>query len=1079
LVYIESNGGILSNGSNTYDKTVNQVAMVACHPIKSVDQVRLNGKAIPLGPGGTGAQSTEWTYTPSSNQGYVNISSISRTGGLVTIHLVSPLPGQNGSQLQISGVSDRSFNGTFTVTQPNPSDATTFTCLNGGPDATSSGGHVNTTLPDWKNRVHVDRTSCLGAHTATFPELLSTSVLWTSAHKNLGRASVYIAHYFDQAVYSNGLPTTSFVISGKNDIYDPRTDTHGYTTNAALIIADYLTQPVWGFGLSYGTDIPLDQLKAAANICDEQIPLAAGGTEARYAINMTFDLSQTRGAVLQDMLNACAGRISIVSGQFLIQPGAWVGPSLSLNQSHLIGAIEYKPYLSQRDACNGVKGSFCSPVNNWESGDFPAYCEDSNHGYASDQWLAADNGVRVWKDVSLRATTSPATAQRLAKIELERIRREGRLTLHCNMSAYPAVAGDVIEFSYSRYGWVNKAWEVLSSKLIMQPDVNGEPPSLGVDLELAETDSSVYDWSSSEELAQSDTPSPAIDNGQSVTAPETLALESGPSTSYVGADGIALPTILASWQTSDPLIAYTDIQYQKVGESVWNMGGRVPGTQTECYIYGVVAGQQYNIQAQSYRANGVYSGWAQAGPITVSATSTSIVASNVKYSDGTPVDDLKPSQAGADDSSQNPLVYAGISESIVPNGSFTMGSLKGWHNGGNFTYGTDPNYGPIAYRAPSYGGDGGLFSPSFSIIPGRKYHLTYRVYNGSGDGGIYLRLAWQATQADNVFPVNGTTGTSVPGYIDVFAGSIPNNPTDYTYEFTAPAGAYFASMMVYNIGSSDLALSYLSCVPYGATGQYGADVTGSNTANNTSNVGDLIVSGGLHGSSGSAIDSDGNIILKNIVTVQGIGGTLSSTFSTLPSLGALTYSFKGNPVLVSLNLAFQATTSGGTVTGIGFNPTNATSTGGNPPTVSITISGDGSGASASVTWAGSGGPTVTFTPTVHINGGAGYSYANAIVSVYVPPGTSYSGPGSGTYTCSVPTPVPQAGVSISTQVLMDGNILFDPTQIVTDSNGRAKFNEMQVFSIPAGTHTFAVQTKYDNATPAKFINGLFNVVELG
>jgi hypothetical protein len=59
------------------------------------------------------------------------------------------------------------------------------------------------------------------------------------------------------------------------------------------------------------------------------------------------------------------------------------------------------------------------------------------------------------------------------------------------MSAYSAVALDVIEFTYPRYGWVNKTFEVLSSQLVSQAGANGEPPTLGVDLELAETDSTV------------------------------------------------------------------------------------------------------------------------------------------------------------------------------------------------------------------------------------------------------------------------------------------------------------------------------------------------------------------------------------------------------------------------------------------------------------------------------------------------------------------------------------------------------------------------------------------------------------
>jgi len=805
--------------------------MIACHSIKSVDQVRFNGKAIPLGPGGTGAQSTEWTYTPSSNQGSTNISSISRTGGLVTLVLSGSLPNQNGSQLQIINVNDRSFNGTFTVTQPNPADASTFTYLCGGADTTSSGGYVRTTLPDWKNRVHVDRTSCLGTHTSTFPELLSTSSLWTTAHRNLGRASVYIAHYYDATVYANGLPTISFVVSGKNDIFDPRDGSHKYTTNAALVIADYLTNKDFGFGLNYGTDIPLDPLIAAANLCDEQIPLAAGGTEPRYTINMTFDLAQTRGAVLQDMLNACAGRLTITSGLYNGQPGVWIGPSLSLDQSHVIGSIDFKPYLTTRDANNGVKGSYVSPANNWESGDFPPYCEDSNHGYVADKWLSADNGVRVWKDVSLHATTSSATAQRLAKIELERTRREGRLTLHCNMTAWIAVAGDVIEFTYPRYGWVSKTFEVLSSKLIVQADTNGGAPMLGVDLELAETDSTVYDWSSSEELAQSDTPSPAINNGQSVTGPMTLVLESGAPTSYVGADGIALPRILASWVASPDASVqsggYVRVEYQRVGDTLWTPAGDVSGTQTQIYIDHVVSGWQYNVQVQAFRGGaggGVGSGWAQAGPITVSATQTALVASNVKYPDGTPVSALQPAQAGADMTAAQALSYVGASESIIPNGNFILGNLDGWfvcEGSGTFSY------------APIGGGASALRiagsqqvavgSPTCSVIPGAKYRVVYTAFANPGTQSIYFRCNYAATNLPQIRDSNRLGYTDFEAAWSGLAGGL----NQYAFDWVCPSGVYFASFAIYawNHATADIYTLSVTCVPYAAVGQYGADVT--------------------------------------------------------------------------------------------------------------------------------------------------------------------------------------------------------------------------------------------------------------
>jgi hypothetical protein len=832
FVYLEDNGGILSGGSNTYNKCHNQVIMLTGHPIRSVQQVRLNGKVIPLGAGGSGAQSTTWTYTPSSNQNQTAITSVSRASGVVTLKLANGLANVNGQQLSIQNVIDHSFNGVFTVAQPNPADNTTFTFLSGGADASSSGGYVLTTFPDWKNRIHCDLTSCLGNHTSTFPELLSTSNLWTTAHKNLGKASVYIAYYYDSTVFANGLPSSNFVIEGYNHIYDPRTDSYGYTNNAALVIADYLTNSQWGYGMSYGTDIPLDMLSAAANLCDEDVPLAAGGTEKRYTINYTFNLSKPRGEILQDMLNACAGRISWQSGQFVIAPGGWVGPSLSLSTANLIGPVEYKPIQTITDSYNGVKGTYSSPISNWESTDIPAYAEDALHGFATDRWLAADGGSRLWKDVSFPATTSCPTAQRLAKIDLERLRREGRGTLHCDMSAYPAVALDVISFTHPHWGWTNKTFEVLSSKTVIKSDANGGAPTLGVDLDIAETESEVLDWSLVEELQASDVKSLSTDHSQIVSGPQFLELSSGPTTSYVGNDGIAYPRILVQWVSAPDARVMSGgtirVEYQKVGDTGWTPLGNIGGDQVGCYISGVVAGEQYSVQVQGFTANGVGSGWAQAGPVTVSATTTSIVASAVKYPDGTPISDLQPAQAGADATLLQPIAHA--NSNIVPNGTFMFGNINGWYSHDNVAS-YNASAGGLLLASSSLG----ALSPSFPVIPGNQYRVTFRCrYTQPGTQAIYHRIAGSGTWATNIDP--NAAGNYLHDFLS--AGSVAVSLTDYVYDWTCPAGVYFASLGVYETAVAQVVYANVSVQDYAGAGEWGV-------GNGNGTVGSIVNQGAL------------------------------------------------------------------------------------------------------------------------------------------------------------------------------------------------------------------------------------------
>lgn len=112
----------------------------------------------------------------------------------------------------------------------------------------------------------------------------------------------------------------------------------GYSENAALCIADYLSNNTFGFKARYGSEIPAAQLITAANLCDESVPLASGATEPRYACNGQFQLSTSRGEVLQNLLTSCGGRLTYAGGQFVIHPAAWPGTSLTLGAKPITAA---------------------------------------------------------------------------------------------------------------------------------------------------------------------------------------------------------------------------------------------------------------------------------------------------------------------------------------------------------------------------------------------------------------------------------------------------------------------------------------------------------------------------------------------------------------------------------------------------------------------------------------------------------------------------------------------------------------------------------------------------------------------
>jgi hypothetical protein len=354
---------ILNTGES--DKFLHLVYVLACHPCEQVSAILFDGKRVILA--WDGSLTTGNSFTPT--QWTSSIASIARANNLVTVTLSTPFVGlEDGDFVAITGVSDSTMNGTFPVTVI---DSSTFTFLSGGLDSTGSGGQAETTWPDYGDTIHAE--VALGTQTSNpFPGLqfgtdgdpdTSSNGLWTSAHALRGKTAIYLRLKFGGDTYQSGMPTIAFVVRGKNDIYDPRTGTRGFTANAALCIADYLTNATWGFKADYDTSVPTGPLITSANICDEAVARASGVIEPRYTCNGSFQLSAKRSEILQNLLTSCAGRLTYTAGLFIIYPAAWIGPAgmfgktitsavLSVVTTHILGT----GYEASAQATTGTIG---------------------------------------------------------------------------------------------------------------------------------------------------------------------------------------------------------------------------------------------------------------------------------------------------------------------------------------------------------------------------------------------------------------------------------------------------------------------------------------------------------------------------------------------------------------------------------------------------------------------------------------------------------------------------------------------------------------------------------------------------
>lgn len=306
---------------------------------------------------------------------------------------------------------------------------------------------------------------------------------WTSDHRMQGICYTYAAFKFSTAAFPNGVATLTAIIRGRDDIHDPRDDSTGWTDNAALCIRDYLRSP---FGLAVDDDELDDTAWAdAANVSDESVALAAGGTSARYTCNGTFTTASTPAKVINEMLTCMGGMFWYSQGQFGSRAAAWDAPTLSFDENDLIAPLSITTRHSRRDQINSVVGTFRGAESNYQATD---YAKQS-----SATFLAVDGGQEAETDLQLPFTDTSPMAQRIAKIALYRQREQIQCSVSMGLSGFKAKIGDIIQLSNARMGWTNKAFEVIEWSFGLESDL-----TLTTSMGLQEISEGVYAWDAEE-----------------------------------------------------------------------------------------------------------------------------------------------------------------------------------------------------------------------------------------------------------------------------------------------------------------------------------------------------------------------------------------------------------------------------------------------------------------------------------------------------------------------------------------------------------------------------------------------------
>jgi hypothetical protein len=296
-------------------------------------------------------------------------------------------------------------------------------------------------------------------------------------------------------------------------LYDPRLDnsvpggsgthsfgvpsTYTFSTNGVLPSLLYLmggtvnTTRIFGMGKPR-TAIDLENFASEANICDEAVPVLAGGTIPRYSCNGRMVPDADHRVNLEKLLSPVGGSMDASTGIYRIFVAAWRASVMTLTEADVDGApdsIELRQDPSSE--INIVRGVFADPNDKWNVKEYPERRDTASIAIVGENSLTMD----------LPFTNDWRIAQRLAKIRMNRANAQRKMEAKYWLRAIVLQPGDVVTQTYARYGLNAQTMRVNVWGLGTETDAQGNP-KLCIPMQLVQEDQAWFNWTAaSEELA--------------------------------------------------------------------------------------------------------------------------------------------------------------------------------------------------------------------------------------------------------------------------------------------------------------------------------------------------------------------------------------------------------------------------------------------------------------------------------------------------------------------------------------------------------------------------------------------------
>mgnify|MGYP003672518331 CR=1 FL=1 len=459
---------------------------------------------------------------------------------------------------------------------------------------------------------YVDISFYKGDQTAADSGLVAASTKWTTNHKLLDTAYMVVKLTHDTDQFAQGLPNISTIVRGKK-VLNPSDNSTAWSQNPALCIYDYLRDTKYGLSET-AANILTASVNTAKGVCDEAITLSAGGTQPRYTIDGVVDTNNSIKANIETMVGSMAGRLVYSGGKFEVHAGEYIAPSITVDESQVIGEITVQTKQSRRNAYNGVKGVFLSEEDNYILADYPAQISSA---------YAVQDGDPIYLDMALPYTSNNIRAQRLAKLALFRSRQQEAITIPCNLSALRFKIGDNISVTNTRLGYSGKVFEVVGYAM----DFNSDG-QIVVNVDAIETASSIWDWQASDEEVFLGGGEVVLYDGSVSVAPTSINITSD---SFLSDDGTFNSAFNVAW--TDANDAFTDhyiVEWKLASASNYFSQST---KSTPFSIVNLQNNETYNVRVKAINELGVASAYLSASPTSAIDTTAPSAPTSVSAKD--------------------------------------------------------------------------------------------------------------------------------------------------------------------------------------------------------------------------------------------------------------------------------------------------------------------------------------------------------------------------------------------------------------------------------------------------------------